>query len=350
MDQNTGSPEYHGLDRSVAALMTSYHELNSSKVEELDEDPTPLEFMRYVAQNRPFIIRGGAENWNALQKWNAAYLKQMIGSRKVTVAMTLDGKADSVSIRQGQSVFIRPAYRQESFDEILDYISEQEIIKSGQQRLESHVACYPSVKYLQAQNDSLRTEYEELLNDVPASISFARIALRGHLDAINFWLGNSHSVTQLHKDNYENIYVQVLGQKQFVLLPPVDVFAVGEKSCPTADLEYVGTPGIGKTQLLLRYHKPEQCVPFPTWDPDEPYKHATKFSKLANPMRLTLNEGDMLYLPAQWYHKVTQSCNAEGICCAVNYWYDMDFSGIFYPATSFLRSTADLINRDSQLG
>lgn len=45
----------------------------------------------------------------------------------------------------------------------------------------------------------------------------------------------------------------------------------------------------------------------------------------------------MLYLPALWYHKVSQSCDEEGICCAINYWYDMEFSGSFWSMASFVR-------------
>jgi jumonji domain-containing protein 7 len=59
---------------------------------------------------------------------------------------------------------------------------------------------------------------------------------------------------------------------------------------------------------------------------------------LSRPLRATLNQGDMLYLPALWYHKVSQSCSEEGICCAVNYWYDMDFSGGFHAMSSFVRN------------
>ena len=36
---------------------------------------------------------------------------------------------------------------------------------------------------------------------------------------------------------------------------------------------------------------------------------------------VTVNEGEMLYLPSLWYHQVTQS---DG-CIAVNYWYDMKY-------------------------
>ena len=38
-------------------LLETYNDLNPANVEELYEEPSPLEFMRYVAKNRPFVVR-----------------------------------------------------------------------------------------------------------------------------------------------------------------------------------------------------------------------------------------------------------------------------------------------------
>ena len=45
----------------------------------------------------------------------------------------------------------------------------------------------------------------------------------------------------------------------------------------------------------------------------------TEFSHLAQPIRVKLDPGDMLYLPSLWYHKVSQHNDGEGICCSINY-------------------------------
>jgi len=79
-------------------------------------------------------------------------------------------------------------------------------------------------------------------------------------------------------------------------------------------------------------------VPFALWDPDG-LGVGTRYSGLARPVRVSLGKGDMLYLPALWYHKVSQSCEG-GICCAVNYWHDMEFGGSFYPLCGFARNVA----------
>lgn len=73
-----------------------------------------------------------------------------------------------------------------------------------------------------------------MYKDVAKDIPWARIALGQEPDAINLWIGNSRSVTALHKDNYENLYCQVIGSKHFVLLPPVEMACVNEKQLPSA--------------------------------------------------------------------------------------------------------------------
>ena len=69
-------------------LINAYHELNAAVVDELTEDPSPLEFMRYVARNRPFVVRGAASEWDAVRKWDAEYLRQAIDGESVNVAVT----------------------------------------------------------------------------------------------------------------------------------------------------------------------------------------------------------------------------------------------------------------------
>lgn len=42
-------------------------------------------------------------------------------------------------------------------------------------------------------------------------------------------------------------------------------------------------------------------------------------------MYVRLNAGDVLYLPSLWFHRVSQECDNEEKCIAVNYWYDMEY-------------------------
>jgi jumonji domain-containing protein 7 len=150
------------------------------------------------------------------------------------------------------------------------------------------------------ENDNLRHEYASLFSHVQPDIPFARIALEREPEAINLWIGNSLSVTALHRDNYENIYVQVLGCKNFVLLPPLCHPCVNEKSLRPAKYARADAGVAGGGGALTLELEDGDEVPFATWDPDRLYENATAYSRLARPMRVTLDPGDMLYLPAMW--------------------------------------------------
>jgi peptidyl-lysine (3S)-dioxygenase / protease len=132
-----------------------------------------------------------------------------------------------------------------------------------------------------------------LAEDIEKDISWARIALQKMPEAVNLWLGNSSSVSALHQDNYENIYCQILGKKHFVLLPPLSSACVGEQNLKAAS--YIRRDG--KLDILEEEGEP---IRFPTWDPDNPRERATRYSHLASLIRITLEPGDILYLPALW--------------------------------------------------
>ena len=137
-----------------------------------------------------------------------------------------------------------------------------------------------------------------LFSHVEKDIPWARIALQQDPEAINLWIGNSRSVTALHKDNYENIYVQIIGEKHFVLLPPLMYACVAERELTPAS--YVR---MADGTLEIKEEEGD-TVPFATWDPEEGDQGGdgcgTKYSKHAETMRVTLKKGDMLYLPALW--------------------------------------------------
>lgn len=96
--------------------------------------------------------------------------------------------------------------------------------------------------------------------------------------------------------------MQIQGQKHFVLLPPHCYPCVNEKPLrPGTYARMGGSDGLGLVMDAGEGGQEEsESVPFATWDPDSPEDNATPYSRLAEPMRVTLDQGDMLYLPAMW--------------------------------------------------
>ena len=117
------------------------------------------------------------------------------------------------------------------------------------------------------------------------------MALQKEPDAINLWIGNKYSTTALHRDNYENVYCQILGSKLFVLLAPVETACVNERFVPSATYA---------ADMSIKPDNPPALVPHAMWDPDKPEENPTRLSSLSRPTRIRLDPGDMLYLPAFW--------------------------------------------------
>lgn len=97
---------------ALAELVTSYHELNGNHIDELEQPPSPLLFMQYVARNRPFVVRKAAVNWPAVSLWSPDYLTSVMGDSTVRVAVTPSGSeipktcvfTSRVSVRESEKI------------------------------------------------------------------------------------------------------------------------------------------------------------------------------------------------------------------------------------------------------
>lgn len=133
----------------------------------LDSPPTSLEFLRLVSRNKPVLIKGAISHWPALSKWDNSYLKEKLAEREVTVAITPHGLADSVREEEGRGkYFVQPLYEKMKFKEFMERSIE---CPQG--------PTHHGVHYIQLQNDSLRTEFQDLLEDVDFKLDFAIEAL-----------------------------------------------------------------------------------------------------------------------------------------------------------------------------
>ena len=120
------------LRAALEELITCYNDLNSSRLDELTEEPSPLEFMRYVARNTPFVVRGAAQTWKCYERWDSTYLNSIFSGQIVNIAITPNGFADAptFSADHGEVVFAKPLEQSYPFNEFLKYIMEQETLSS----------------------------------------------------------------------------------------------------------------------------------------------------------------------------------------------------------------------------
>ncbi|KAG0100160.1 JmjC domain-containing protein 7 [Podila epicladia] len=333
------------LEEEICSLISEVQDFNLSTVERI-ELPTPLDFHRYVASNRPVIITlpptatttpradlPASErewSWPAFTKWTNEYLSSALGEKQITVACTPNGWADAVV---DDKYFAMPCEKKMTFDQFLDGMpirmrrpDQKEGISQDQEGKDAIVDPYQEVRYIQLQNGNLMTEYEELMNDVPASIPFASDALGKEPDAVNFWYGDERSTTSLHKE------------RQYIAATYVDTTETPssqtEALSPRYKLEPMDPLTHTKWIALNPAHEPREDL----------YEKYPRF-QWCQPFRVELNPGELLYLPAMWYHQVEQEPDHEGKCIAVNWWYDMGFEGERFATAGFMSNLVQLVDQ-----
>jgi len=160
---------------------------------------------------------------------------------------------------------------------------------------------------------------------VPKDVPWATEAFGYSPDAVNLWIGNRQSTTSIHCDPYENIYTVVRGAKHFILFPPTEGYLLQERNYPRAvyTRPHPGAP-LQLTPIEVDENSNEaSMVSWASADPTKPIRGTM-------PLRVTIRAGETLYLPAGWWHHVTQSGDGPGGCgivIAINWWYDMEMRG-----------------------
>lgn len=221
---------------------------------------------------------------------------------------------------------------------------------------------------------------------------------------MNLWIGSPRSITSWHRDHYENLYAMVSGHKTFRLLPPSDSYRMALRRyplavyCPTVlqseegtvdpagiDDIIAGTAGMGlegvkKVELTPRLAEPHQEVLWSSITPrslkpaggngtessiDEGIERALQGGdeeagnvppslfddpQLPAPLEVTIGPGEMLYLPACWWHEVHHGVASGGDgsggidavepIIAVNFWYEMSFDAR-YASTKAVEALAE---------
>lgn len=297
----------------------------------------PVAFLRdYVGLSKPVLVRqdAGVLAWPAHSLWSDdEYMVSYVGDVEVTVALTPDGLADC-PVSDGS--FALPKYTRMPFREFWHLLNG--CIGKG------------IVPYLQQQNSSLTEEVPELLRDVPGGIAWAENSFGKEPEAINLWVGGRPSRTSWHRDHFENIYVVLRGSKTVRLLPPIDSFRMKLKQYEQLSYDYdddddgklVLVPAQGNTTIKdednddvrsERVHKEEEkhtvswssILPCSCLEAPGTRSLCSSCLELDNtgmmPLEVRVDKGDVLYIPACWWHEIHHT--SDDVTIAVNYWYDM---------------------------
>ncbi|KAI8997344.1 cupin-like domain-containing protein [Pilobolus umbonatus] len=273
------------VEKILIDYVKEYQDINGTHIRVYESAPSSLVFLREcIHPNRPAIIKSSIDHWPARTLWTNDYLQSKLADSVVTVAVTPNGYADAVTYDPNtkKEYFVMPHEEKMTFNVFLDRINGR--------------APSEDASYISLQNGSLIQEYKAIEKDVDSDIKWCSEALGKSPDAVNFWFGDNKSITSLHKDPYENCYAVIRGQKTFILYPPSEYYCMHESIYQNAVYE----PNESTHKLeLVPLQSTTPWIPINPLSPD--YKKYPRF-KHANPITVTLNEGEMLYLPgnAAW--------------------------------------------------
>jgi hypothetical protein len=246
--------------------------------------PRLEEFLAFARQGRPAIISGAMDTWKCRTHWTDEYLERRLAGRRLLVTTSTSGDFGLFSSRIRDT----DSYVQVTWTELLTRMLTAE--QSGRER---------TVHYMQQK--TIQETFPELVEDLEYPQFLDPAAIRN----VNLWLSQRRSNIPLHFDTFDNLLAQVRGTKSVTLYAPNQSSSLypGRDGAEFASQIDMSAPDLEK---------------FPR------FRDSTAYA------RLVLAEGEMLYLPAFWWHHVVTDSD---VSLSINYWYHLVYG---HPRQSFL--------------
>lgn len=221
---------------------------------------------RYLKRNKPVVIKNIFDDYPKLSEWTLDFLEQKLVDKVVKVYVSADGHFGLDKKKDGS-------------------IGEAQYLKFSDfcKLLKNNGMHY----YLP--QTSILHELPELTDyiEVPKYLSKKTVFP-------NIWVGEANNITPLHFDLANNLYMQVFGTKKIILFSPYDFFYLYANSWKT---KVAHTSRINALQM--------------------DYQNFIK-SRKSKPYEIILNPGDMLFMPAFWWHCVI----SLSITISINNWFE----------------------------
>jgi len=236
--------------KKVNALRVAYHRGHGPDVIERRAGVPPDDIRAlYMRAAQPVVLTDVVDRWPALTKWTDGFLKTTVGHVEVT-ACTGRNAADDPNHD------IERFYTKMPFADFVDQVAGAGVTND--------LYLVGNTRFLEA--DGADVLLDDVDDDVQAYLDGPVVKER-----CSFWFGPAGTVTALHHDPTSVLYAQVRGQKRFRLLSPGNVPALMAADGTYADID-VDDAARGMDDRVYD---------------------------------VTLSPGELLLLPAGWWHEVT---------------------------------------------
>lgn len=224
---------------------------------------------RYLGKKKPVIISNSFK-CKALEKWSIRYLKELYPNKMVTLTV------------------LNPAFNILGSNIKMKLPEAIDLMQNNSDENKKH--------YLMQR--ALNEEFPELVPDINTPKY-----LENHCAHINLWLGEKNINTKPHYDYYDNFLTQIFGRKRVKLFAPTDTqYMHGYSTNDTMTVEGVKYPSVHSSHIA-----------------DTDLVDIKEFPniKFTTPFEGILNPGDLLYIPAGWWHEV----KSLDVTMSINFWW-----------------------------
>lgn len=232
----------------------------------------------YTETSKPAIFVDALSNWHVDERWSPESLARAVGHKRVTVSFAKNG---GFFFNRSVSSDWKKACDFDMVD--MDFADAIRAIFSANAGEQIYVL-----------QQSLKDRLPELLENlsVPDFVQLSKAD-------INLFVGRD-TRGALHHDCSDNFFAQVYGTKKFIIFSPED------------------------SAYLYPYPSDAHMLHFSYVNANDP--DFTRYPKyaLTSPIVFELRAGDLLFLPAYWWHQV----DGNGISVSVNTWISGRFSQI----------------------
>jgi hypothetical protein len=268
----------------------------------------PDEFnRRFASAHRPVIIEGVASEWPARSQWSLDHFAARLPDLRVPIEIW-DGdeaEADAAS------------YLKQLRGTEMTFAEYARVCRAGNSK-RHYLAQYPIFKHAPA----LRADVGELEPYFDFPFFFPR-PLRSALTAQPLlWVGPGGTVSTLHFDMYQNLFVQLAGRKRFLLVAP-------EQSA----------------RLYYPDRRFGMLANFSPLDVEKPDLERHPLAREVEALECVVEPGEMLFIPIGWWHHV----RSFEPSISMNFWWWPIARTLYYGRRHILHAARSVLTGNTKL-
>ena len=221
------------------------------------------EFKReYLHKGIPVVLEGAAKNWTCCEEWDFSLFSKEYGDDDVPIV-------DPIYVEQG-----------------VKYLKLKEVVREILNGKNMYFRFY-----------NLLSRHPERLGDLKLDWLKSLRHKKAYTEFTQVFIGGANSMTGMHNSHADNLFVQVKGEKHWILYPNYFVSLIDPPS--TTGGTYRVSPRRGK-----------EAKPFHHFTPDyETYP----LYKYIDGYRVELKPGDVFYNPPYMWHAVKNMSENIGV-------------------------------------